>query len=31
VGGRNTKQVEETVRAIDLKLGFAEMGELNAL
>ena len=31
VGGRNTKQVEETVRAVDLKLGFDDMGVLNAL
>jgi aryl-alcohol dehydrogenase-like predicted oxidoreductase len=31
VGGRNTRQVEETVRAVDLKLGFEDMGVLNAL
>ncbi|HEY0808620.1 MAG TPA: aldo/keto reductase [Longimicrobiales bacterium] len=31
VGGRNGKQVEETVRAVDLKLSFDEMGGLNAL
>jgi aryl-alcohol dehydrogenase-like predicted oxidoreductase len=31
VGGRNARQVEETVRAVDLKLGFEDMGGLNAL
>jgi aryl-alcohol dehydrogenase-like predicted oxidoreductase len=31
VGGRSSKQIEETVRAVELKLGFEEMGELNAL